>query len=276
MPESIIRPDTDHHEETIENIESTPNTVTATHLLIIWTPGFILRFVLILVIGLSAAALLTEGSVNGYYPGEWPELIFTIIAFTAWFAIFAAANSAWIRLGAASGILWSGFMGLHFCITLLIPHDQTYTIIAHITAAQDITLLGSYLCLSIAYTPFRRWDSWFFRIAPFIAAISVFLLYRYASGPLQHTLRGLENSVAEVTLLLCFCIWWLRPSCWKFQPGPTFVLGLIPLILLFFSLPQSYTGGEPIFFTQVVLLLSALVALRILQHEQKYALTAQD
>src|SRR5438552_5492452 len=122
----------------------------------IWTPGFILRFVLVLVIGLSAAALLTEGTVNGYYPGEWPELIFTIIAFTAWFAIFAAANSVYIRLGAASGILWTGFMGLHFCITLLIPHDQTYTIIAHITAAQNITLLGSYLCLSVAYTPFRR------------------------------------------------------------------------------------------------------------------------
>src|SRR5437667_1734262 len=117
MPESIIRPETDHHEETIENIESTPNTVTAAQSLIIWTPGFILRFVLVLVIGLSAAALLTEGTVNGYYPGEWPELIFTIIAFTAWFAIFAAANSVYIRLGAASGILWTGFMGLHFCIT---------------------------------------------------------------------------------------------------------------------------------------------------------------
>jgi hypothetical protein len=270
MPESIIRSEKDHHEETIENIEPTPVAVTTAQPLIIWTPAFILRFVLVLVIGLSAAGLLTEGTVNNYYPGEWPELLFTVIAFTVWFAIFASASSIWVRLGATLGIIWTGFMGLRFCVTLLIPHDQTYTIIAHLTAAQDIALLGSYLCLSIAYTPFRRWDTWFFRIAPFIAAISVFILYRYASGQLQHTLRGLENSVAEVTLLLCFCIWWLRPSCWKFQPGPTFILGLIPLIQLIFSLPHTYTNGEPIFFTLVVLLMSALAAMRVLQYEQKY------
>jgi hypothetical protein len=267
MPESIIRSEKDHSEEAIENIESTPGIVSAAQPLIIWTPGFILCFVLALIIGLSAAGLLTEGSVNGLYTAEWPQLIYTIIAFAAWLAVSLSAYSIWVRLGAALGIVWTGFMGLHFCITLLVPHDQTYTIIAHITAAQDITLLGSYLCLSIAYTTLQRWDNWFLRLAPFAAAIGVFIIYRYASGPLQHTLRGLENSTADITLLLCCCIWWLRPSCWKIQPGPTFLLGLIPILQLFFSFPHSYTGGEPVFFTLVVLLFSGLAALRIRQHE---------
>ena len=220
---------------------------------------------LILVIGLSVAGLLTEGSVNGIYPAEWAELIYTTIAFAIWFAVFLSAYSKWVRLGSALSIIWIAFMGIHFCITLLIPHNQTYTILAHVDAAKDIVLLGSYLCLSIAHTTLQRWDNWFLKVAPFIAAIGVFIIYRYASGPLQHTLRGLENSTAEITLALCFCIWWLRPSCWKIQPGPTFLLGLIPLLLLFFSLPHSYTGGEPVFFTLIALLLSALAALRILQ-----------
>src|ERR1019366_6409371 len=127
MPESITRSEKDHHEETIEKIEPTPAAVTSPQPPIIWTPAFILRFVLVLVIGLSMAGLLTEGMVNNYYPGEWSELIFTVITFTAWFAIFASASSVWIRLGSVSGIIWTGFMGLRFCVTLLIPHDQTYT-----------------------------------------------------------------------------------------------------------------------------------------------------
>ncbi len=270
MPESIIRSEKDHKEEIIENIESTPGTVSETQHLIIWTPGFILRFVLVLVIGLSAAGLFTEGSVNGSFPAEWPELLYTIIAFAAWLAVFLSAHSLWVRLGAALSIIWTAFMGLHFCITLLVPHDQTYTIVAHITAAQDIALLGSYLCLSIAYTTLQRWDNWFLKLAPFAAAIGVFIIYRYASGPLQHTLRGLENSTAYITLILCCCIWWLRPSCWKIQPGPTFLLGLLSILQFYFSLPHFYTGGEPVFFTLVVLLLSGLAALRILQHEQLY------
>lgn len=271
MPESIIGSEKDHQEKTIEQGKPEPISGNETQPLILWTPGFILRFVLVLAIGLSAAGLLTEGTVNGFYPSEWPQLLFTVIAFAAWFAVFAATGSGWIRLGAIAGIAWTGLMGLHFCISLLIPHDQTYTIMAHLTAAEDIMLLGSYLCLSISYTSFRRWDTWFFRIAPFIAAISILLLYRYASGQLQHTLRGLENSVTEVALLLCCCIWWLRPSCWKFQPGPTFILGLLPLLQLYFSFPHAYASGEPVFFTQVVLLLSTLAALRILQYERQYA-----
>jgi len=273
MPESVIRSEKDHNEENIENIEPTTGTVSQGQPLIIWTPGFILRFVLVLVIGLSVAGLLTEGWVNESYPAEWSELIYTTFAFACWFAVLLSAYSIWVRLGAVLSIIWTAFMGLHFGITLLIPLTQTnqsYTVIAHVVAATDITLLGSYLCLSIAYTVFRNWDTWFFRLSPIAAGVGIVVAYRFAPVPLQHSLRGLENSTAGIALALCICIWWLRPSCWKVQPGPAFLLGIIPLLQLFFSLPHSYTGGEPLFFTLVVLLLSALAAMRILQRERQY------
>src|SRR5450432_3456999 len=130
MPESIIRSAKDHNEETIENSVSSasqPEEETVTTPLIIWTPGFIIRFALVLIVGLSVAGLLTEGWVNGYYPSEWTEIVYTILAFACWFALFLSANSLWVRLGAGLSIIWTAFMGIHFCITLLIPRDQTYT-----------------------------------------------------------------------------------------------------------------------------------------------------
>ncbi len=277
MPESIIRSAQDHNEETIEKSEpsaSPPSDGVIVTPIIIWTPRFIIRFALVLIVGLSVAGLLTEGWVNGYYPGEWSELAYTVLAFACWFAVFVSASSLWVRLGAILSIIWIGFMGIHFCITLLIPlnqPNQAYTVLAHITAATDIALVGSYLCLSIAYIMFSRWDTWFFRLAPIAAVIGIAIAYHFAPPQLQHSLRGLENSTAGIALALSLCIWWLRPSCWKTQPGPTFLLGMIPLIQLFFSLSYSYTGGEPIFFTMVVLLLSALAAMRIMQREQLYA-----
>jgi len=274
MPESIIRSAKDHNEETIENTVSSasqPEEGAVATPLIIWTPGFIIRFALVLIVGLSVAGLLTEGWVNGYYPSEWTEIVYTILAFTCWFALFLSANSLWVRLGAGLSIIWTAFMGIHFCITLLIPRDQTYTIVAHVVAATNIALVGSYLCLSIAYIIIRRWDSWFFRLAPIATVLGIVIAYYFAPSQVQHTLRGLENSTAEIALVLCLAIWWLRPSCWKTQPGPTFLLGMIPLLQLFFSLSHSYTGGEPVFFTMVVLLLSALAAMRIMQREQLYA-----
>ena len=277
MPESIIRSEKDHNEETIENNASSanqqgekPGENASFAPLIIWTPSFIMRFVLLLALGLSIAGLLTEGWVNGYYPGEWTELLYTVITFTCWFIVFLSAYSRWVRLGAALSIIWTAFMGIHFCLTLLIPLNQNYSAGAHVVAAivvaTNIALLGSYLCLSIAYTAFQRWDTWFFRLAPIIAGIGILAAYHFAP-PQQHSLQGLENSTAVITLGLCLCLWWLRRSCWKVQPGPTLLLGMIPLLQLFFSQGHSYTGGEPIFFTMVVLLLSALVALRILQRE---------
>lgn len=278
MPESIIRSEKDHNEETIEKNESFANQQgeklaeeAASVPLIIWTPGFIIRFALLLVLGLSIAGLLTEGWVNGHYPGEWNELFYTVAAFTCWFVVFLSAYSLWVRLGAALSIIWTAFMGLHFCLTMLFPLNQSYSAAAHVAAAvvvaTNIALLGSYLCLSIAYTEFHHWDTWFFRLAPIVAALGILAAYHFAP-PQQHSLQGLENSMAEITLGLCLCLWWFRPSCWKVQPGPTFLLGMIPLLQLFFSMGYSYTGGEPIFFTMVALLLSALVALRILQREQ--------
>ena len=134
MPESIIRSEKDHNEETIENNASSanqqgekPGENASFAPLIMWSPCFIMRFVLLLALGLSIAGLLTEGWVNGYYPGEWTELLYTVITFTCWFIVFLSAYSRWVRLGAALSIIWTAFMGIHFCLTLLIPLNQNYS-----------------------------------------------------------------------------------------------------------------------------------------------------
>src|SRR5690242_20632191 len=44
--------------------------------LTIWTPRFMVIFGLTLVIGLSTAALLTEGWTSKFYPGEWVLLAY--------------------------------------------------------------------------------------------------------------------------------------------------------------------------------------------------------
>src|SRR5260221_10758856 len=43
----------------------------------------------------------------------------------------------------------------------------------------------------------------------------------------ERSLKALENSIATIALILCILVWWLRPTSWKTQPGPTLLFGSV-------------------------------------------------
>ncbi len=231
---------------------------------IIWTPRFIVIFSLTLVIGLSIASLLTQGTLNGYYPPQAILLTLVIFALGGWIAVVILARSLWTCIGGIFGSIWAIFMGIHLGISLL-PIDPHASILLHLNASTNSALLGSYICLSIDRTPFHYWDSWFFRLAPILGSGAVAAGYFLLPTEIQ-SLRNLESTTVTVTLILCILVWWARPSCWRSQPGTTFLFGVMPFILFLLSLPGiTDREGHFFFFTHLALFSLLLGIMRVLQ-----------
>ncbi len=202
-----------------------------------------------------------------------------------WLAIVILAHSSWVRTGGIFGCIWEVFMSID--ITLNTQRlDTASPVLAHVNAAICIALLGAYICLSIDRTPFSRWDAWFFGFAPILSCGAVILTFLLAPAE-NRSLYTLENTIATTALILCVFVWWIRPSCWKTQPGPTFLFGIVPVILLLLDIanmginqsnfflsqvvlspiPYLANNGANFFFAQVVLLCLLLGALRVLKCE---------
>src|SRR5436305_991687 len=101
---------------------------------IIWTPRFVVIFALMLVLGLSAASLLTQGMLNGYYPPQAILLTLVIFALGGWIAVVILVRSLWVRVGGIFGSIWAIFMGTHLGISLL-PIDPNASILLHLNAS---------------------------------------------------------------------------------------------------------------------------------------------
>ncbi len=258
-------------ESTIDTPEPQPGTlITTAQSSIIWTPRFILIFGLTLVVVLSAASLLTEGWTNKYYPGEWVLLSYIVLLSGGWIAVIARTRSPWMRIGGIFGGIWGFLTGTSYILSLLSVDPQS-PIIAHLNAATNSALLGAYICFSINRTSFRRWDTLFFRFAPIIGGCIIILIFLLIPAQ-NRSLSSLESTIAGVTLYLCLLVWWLRPSCWKTQPGPTFLFGIAPVIQLILAIPGAITLDANLFFTQVMLLSVLLGILRVVQGEIRLTL----
>ena len=268
----------------LENNHQVEANVSRTY--IIWTPRFIVIFALTLVLGLSIESLLTQGWLNGYYSGLWVFQVHVIIVCLGWLALLVLTHSSWIRIGSIFGIISALFMTIHITIYSL-NTDLALRVHALINAATCIALLGSYICLSIDKTPFNRLDAWLFGLAPLIVCIVVTLIY-FLTPANERSLTTLENAIASTALILSLLVWWVRPTSWKSQPGPTFLFGCVPLILLLLALsstefnPSNYflakvlsrpipyllTNDSNFFFSQVALLCLFLGIMRVLQFER--------
>ncbi len=250
---------------------------------IIWTPRFIIVFTLTLIFGLSIASLLTQGWLDGYYSGLWIFQAYVIIVFLSWLTLLIVTHSSWIRTASIFGIICAIFMTASIAI-FSFNSDLALSVHALVNAATCIALLGSYLCLSIENRPISRLDISIFGLAPIIAFIVVTFIY-FLTPPIERSLITLENAIAATALVLSILILWLRPALWKFQPGPTFLFGSVPLILLiralfdkvfspsnFFlayvlgrPLPYLHTNESNFFFSQLSLLLLFLGVIRLIQ-----------
>jgi hypothetical protein len=252
----------------------------------IWTPRFIIIFTLTLVFGLSIASLLTQGWLDGYYSGLWIFQIYVIFVCIGWLALLILTRSSWIRMGSIFGIICTLFMTMHITIYSF-NSDLALRVHALINAATCIALLGSYICLSIDKTPVNPLDAWLFGLAPLIACMAVAIIY-FLTPSIERSFITLENAIASTALVLSILIWWVRPTLWKFQPGPTFLFGCVPLILLIRTLsdkvfspsnffltkvlggpiPYLPTNESNFFFSQVTLLLLFLGIMRLIQAER--------
>lgn len=269
---------------TLENNHQVESNISRTP--IIWTPRFIIIFALILVFGLSFESLLTQSWLDGYYPGLWIFQVHVVIVCLGWITLLVLTHSNWIRIGCIFGIIWAFFMTLHITIYSL-NTDLALRVHALINAATCIALLGSYICLSIDKTLINRLDSWLLGLAPPIVCIVVTLIY-FLTPANERSLTTIENAIASTALILSLLIWWIRPTLWKSRPGPTFLFGCVPFILLILALsakefnPSNYflakVLSQPIphlstidtnfFFSQVALLFLFLGIIRIIQFER--------
>jgi len=235
---------------------------------IIWTPRFIIIFFLVLVIGLSAASMLTTGYLNKYYLPGWALIAYTVVNLGGWISVNICARSFWVRLGSTFGCLWAILMGITFALSVF-PIDPYHIFLIHTIAAASSALLACFICISIAYAPLQRWDRDFFFLAPILGGILVAALFFHAPAKM-HTSLVLEEYIATVELWFCTAIWWLRFSCWRTQPGPAFLLGIAPLIQITLMQPVNSYNETTVFFSQVMLLSILLGTLRILQCELRH------
>ena len=235
---------------------------------IIWTPRFIISFFLVLVIGLSAASMLTTGYLNKYYLPGWVLIAYTVVNLGGWISVNICARSFWVRLGGTFGCLWAILMGITFALSVF-PIDPYHIFVIHTIAATSSALLACFICISIAYAPLRRWDRDFFFLAPILGGILVAVLFLHVPANMRSSLV-LERYIATVEVWFCTAIWWLRLSCWRTQPGPTFLLGIAPIIQITLMQPINIYSESTVFFSQVMLLSILLGTLRILQCELRH------
>jgi len=173
------------------------------------------------------------------------------------------SRSLWARTGGIFGCLWALFVSINFIIALF-PLAINGSVGTHLNAASSSALLGTYICFSLDHTILRRWASWFFTFALIGGSIAAIVPYFLAAADTRG-LSTLESGVGATATILCVLVWWLRPSCWKTQPGPTLLFGLAPSIQLLLAIPNITFSGTNFFFSQVVLLCILLGALRTLQ-----------
>lgn len=260
MAESVTQPETDHIEEpeaptreskaTGEKALSTDDLITP-NTVVIWTPIFMIIFALTFVLGCSAEALFAEGWMSHSYLGQWIMEAHIIVAGILWLALAVLARSEWVRSAGIFGCIWAIFMSIDILI-VSISANPASPLIPHVNAAICIALFGAYICLSVDEIPFNRWDAWLFGLAPIGGILMVALAFFLAPGDAR-TLSLIEGYVAMTALILSTLVWWLRPSCWRAQPGPTFFFGIAPLILLLLALSNMGFNPSNFFLALVVL-----------------------
>lgn len=264
MAEGAIQPDIDHdhtNEPEHTTSENTTSTVeekslsqaasTTSRPMVIWTPLFIVIFALTLVIGLTTESFLTQGWLDHFYTGQWIFQAYVILIFFCWLALAVLAHTSWVRIGSIFGCIWALFMTLNITISAL-DVDPSSPVLFYLNAATCIALLGSYICFSIDKTPFSRLDAWLFGLAPITGSIAVALIF-FLTPSYERSLNNLESDIATIALVLSLLVWWLRPTSWKARPGPTFLFGSVPLLLLLLAIPGMGYNVSNFFLPHVVL-----------------------
>jgi hypothetical protein len=257
--------DTIHHATGNDLLES---QLTTQNTAIIWTPRFIVIIALILIVGMSTASVVTQGWFNNYYSSGLVLMLYTIPNLICWTILFRYARTRWLHWGIIFGYVWALLTALYYRLNygFIDPHIPTTL---HLQVAVYSALALAYICISLANTPMSRSDVWFFRLAPIVIAVFFLaqLVLRFVFGQI---IQGMEAIIFSEILYFDVLIWWARPSCWKRQPGPTFLFGLVPFLEIALTISPAVTEEMKVFFTQVSLIVMLIGILRLLQCELRH------
>lgn len=280
MSKSVTQPDPGYGQSMQERL-----AVGEEHLAgaaIIWTPRFLLLFVLTLVLGVSLESILASGWSTGVVTGDgYLFLLGHILLMGAgWLVLGVVTRSRWVRVGCLFGGLCAVFLTVNV-FTYIFGVNADDPVQSYINVATCTALLGAYIGLSIESPALNTWEVWLFLALPLLGCAGVALTYLLT--PLASILTS-ENALATATLIAACLVWWARPSCWKRCPGPTFLFGLVPFIQLcmapvnnsmhnFFFLqvlaPRIGTSANlnNFFFAQFILLSLLLGCMRTIKSE---------
>lgn len=216
---------------------------------VIWTPRFMIVFGLALVLSLSLESILTQGWLNRYYAGQWVFQGHVMLNALAWVILLVVAKGRWTKTGAIFGLLWAIFMTANILVQVIFPAIPLPAL-AHINGVTCLSLLGSYVCLSIDRFPVRPWDAWVLGLLPALGLALTALLFLTGA---DRSLSSLENAISTVTLALSALVWLARPTCWQAAPAPTVLFSFVPLTLLVLSNASAGYNAANFFLTRVVL-----------------------
>lgn len=255
---------------------------------IIWTPRFLLGWLLILVLGLSITSVMTTSWSNELFIAlpfsvQIIMLLEIVLVALVWLIIGIFTHSFWLRVSSLFGGLWALFM----VVSVLANSwgmSATSDLQAYFNVASCVSLLGGFLGLASDGMLLKRWDHLLLILILPGVILGVGGTYLLTSSANDLTI---ENAIAAGALISSCAIWWLRPSCWKTQPGSTFLLGVVPLILLLQAVsngsmhnmfllqvanPATKARLNPnnFFLAQVALLALFLGFLRVLKSEKSH------
>jgi hypothetical protein len=252
---------------------------------VIWTPRFIILFALTLVLGLSLESLLTQIWAIRWFTGEWVFLPHLALIGAGWIVLWKVSRSRWIRLGVVFGLIFVAFVTINIVLQAILFQPSSY-LLAHVNVLTFLALAGCSMCFTIDHLPVKRWDAWVLGLMPVMGVVLLVPIYILRG---DRSLAGLENSISIVALILSTLIWWMRPTCWRNAPGPTFLFGCVPLLLLLIYLAYvssnsfnffpvhmnqnatatSSSRQNVFFFSQVVLLILLLAIMRLVRPEKR-------
>lgn len=261
--------DTEHQNEATEQEAEALNkgtSITPARTGIIWTPKFLVTFALVLVFGLSTESILSQVWDAGYIQAIWLLIGHVAILLGLWIsATIVARSSSWVRSGSVFGLAWAVFSSINLALAFF--HFGLNTAMPiYLQVTYSCSLLGAYICLSIARTELGTWDMWFYRIA--IIGGLVFVLIGLFVTPSQYGLPAtIANNIAAFAAILSTLVWWLRPACWRTYPGLTFLLGASTALAFILTLPNVASGAVHLFLLQISYLCMILGLMRLIQGE---------
>lgn len=234
---------------------------------IIWTPGFILFFAILFILGTSTSSLVTYIWINSHlYSVNRVGMAYSLVLLAIWIITVVRARSGWVRLGAVFSCIWAIGMCGQFWLSIHGIGSQA-AIMTQVRASSNSALLASALCLSTGRIQLRRWNTILLWLLPLL--FCGYLAYSYIKTPVDvRSILFIEGKIASTTVYLTIAVWWLRLGCWRDGTGPTFFFGVAPIILLVLNKLGNINTELSLFILQLFFLCLVLGAVRLLQGER--------